>query len=96
MNWFQRLLNNPNAHLALGAFSYAASFIPAAAPFVPILNAVTGVATVSGALLPGGAALSPASNNPPATSMHHGDYAGLAAAIAAAISASKDAAKQSK
>ena len=80
MNWFQRLWNNPNLHVAVGtAAAIATQAFPAYA--VP-LTAVAGVLGASGIMLPEQA---PLLKDKPAPSMHAQDYAALAAAIAEAM-----------
>jgi len=79
MNWFQRLWNNPNLHVAAGALSAVATpFFP---QHVELLSTVAGILGTSGILLPEQAPIL----KPAEKSMHTEDYAALTAAIVGAL-----------
>lgn len=82
MNWFQRLINNPNAHI-IGAIASGAASVAFPA-YAPALQAVAGALGVAGVALPEQPAPVPIVNLPPAVaggSLHAVDYAALAASL---------------
>lgn len=82
MNWFQRLINNPNAHI-IGAMAAGAASIALPA-YAPALQAVAGALGVAGVALPEQPKPVPVVDLPPAIaggSYHAIDYAALAAAL---------------
>jgi hypothetical protein len=89
MNWFQRLLNNPNAHI-LGAMAAGAASVALPA-YAPALQVVAGVLGTAGVALPEAPAAPVAPAAPPVAlppavgggAYHPVDYANLAAALLA-------------
>jgi hypothetical protein len=84
MNWFQRIWNNPNMHVAAAMAAGAASIrYP---EYKDALATVAGVLGASGILLPEQApVLKPAPPAAPTGSMHGIDYIQMAAAFAEAM-----------
>lgn len=70
MNKLRTWLTNPNVHLAIAGLCQIASFIPAAAPFVPTLQTIGATLTGTGLVLP------------ESGSLHSTDYEKLAGVIA--------------
>jgi hypothetical protein len=75
MSGLRAWLQNPNVHLFFSAILQIMAFVPATAPFAPILQTVATTLTATGLILP------------ESGSLHQADYAKIADAVAAGLRA---------